>query len=438
MSTPTEVGLAKATDYQIDSLLLIGASGRSADLRSVMIELNLFEDLFASTMSGTILLSDTTDLINVIGLVGTEYLLVELSKPGTPWKLAKAFRVYKVTDRQKTGTFGQSYLLNFCSEELILNESRKISKAYKGRSVSDMITDIARTYLGISATKLPDTAITKTTGSFDVVIPYWQPFYTINWLSRMALTGNDQGGTFVFFEDSQGYHFQSLETLSQQAVLQDFNFMPANFEGDNQSPKSDMQRDLESAEKYTLEEGPDILRSISTGMYAGKLITINTLSQKITTVSMNAQVLFNGTKHLNKYSILSPFKDRTESTQTEYTDSYFRVMSDGLGVDKWILQRNAYFSAMHSFRVKVAVPGSMNLRVGQVVKFNLPSPSGPDPKVGKKEDMLYAGKYMITAIRHKIDQHTYACVVELSKDSIQQPLLPPLQNNPGLKKMKAS
>lgn len=429
-------GIAKATDYSIDQLTLVGSSGMAVDLREVMRELNLFEDLFTNTMSGSLFMSDTQNLINNMPIIGMEYLLVTLSKPTTPWKIDKTFRVYKMTDRRKGSAQSEDYILHFCSEESFLSESQRISKSYKGMTISDMVKDICTTYLKIDGQKLPLSAITPTIGNFDIVIPYWTPFYAINWLSRMARTGQTPSCSFVFFESGESFRFAPIESLSQQEPLQSFNFLPMNFHGEKHE-KSDTQIRHESAERYELKGSPDTLRSINTGAYAGKLTKIDPFAQKITVSSVNAATLFDQTDHLNENSHMQLNPDRTSVPVTEHFDSFFRVAADNLKVETWMLQRNAYLAGLHEFQITIATPGNFYLRVGQVVILNLPAGATATLE-GKPMDDVFGGNYLITSIRHKIDRTKYTCVLELSKDSLSRPLPKPILSNSVMNKIRQS
>lgn len=439
---PDDGGIKQSIEFQLDALMLVSASGVSVDVREVMRELNIFEDLFSNTLTGSLFISDTQNLINVLPIVGAEYLVVNLVKPSTPFKISKVFRIYKISDRRKGTPNSEDYVLHFCSEELILSESIKISKSYKGMSVSAMVKDIATAYLKIDAKKFPASALTETTGNFDVVVPLWTPLYTINWISRMARNGLSPSCSFVFFEDGLGYNFKSIEELSQQEPVQVVNFMPVNLAGEsgeqksgNQNAKSDTQQRLESAEEYDMMNTPDMLRGIQSGLFAGKLMRVNILDQQIKTMTASGTDLFNNTKHTNKNTFIQTGQDRTKVIQTKHHDAFYRIAADNLKVETWMLQRNAYFSALHGFQIKVVLPGNMNMRAGTVVQLNLPAAT-----VGLKEekpmDILYSGKYLITAIRHKIDRTKYVCILELSKDSIEQPLPTPMEANPKMNKLR--
>jgi hypothetical protein len=436
---PTQDGIGYAIDFQIDSLMIVSSNGEAVDLRQVMGELNLYEDLFGNAMTGSLLINDTQNLINVLPIIGVEYLHVVLIKPSTPWKISKTFRVYKITDRRKHSPNSEDYVLHFCSEELILDQALKISKSYKGMTISSIIKDITTNYLKIDSAKFPITSLTGTVGNFDVVIPYWSPFKAINWLSRMGRTGKSTGCSFVFFEDGQGFHFDSLENLSQQQPLQEINFSPMNLAGftGEKNDKSDTQIRLESAEEFDLSQAPDLLRSISSGLYSSKLIRVNPISQQVKTDVQNGIDFFDKTKHGNKNPFLQTGQDRTNVILPKHHDAFYRVTVDNLNAETWVLQRNAYLSAMHGFQVKVSIPGNMNFRVGRMVQMNLPAAT-----VGRKDektlDSLFTGNYMITAIRHKVDRAKYACILELSKDSLQVHLPAPLEGNAGMKKLRKS
>lgn len=433
-------GIRNATDFEIKALVLTSASGSQVDLREIMQELNIFEDLYANVMTGNLMLQDTQNLINRLPIVGAEYLTVTFIKPSSTWQLSKTFRVHRITDRHKETPSSEHYILHFCSEELILSQSLKVSNSYKEMTVSDIIHDIAYNYLKISFDKFPLSELTSTVGNFNIVVPFWSPFYTINWLARMARTAQSTSCSFVFFEDSQGFHFNSIENLSQQAPIQAINFMPMNLAGstkEQHNEKPDMQKRLESAESYELVSAPDTIDLFNTGSYSSKLMTVNMLDQEIKIHTQDGLGFFNGTKHVNDFSYLQAAKDRTLTFPTRHYDAYYRVSVDQLKVETWLLQRNAYLAGLHAYRVNVAVPGNMTLRVGQVVTLNLPAASIGN-KEGKPMDALFSGNCLITSVRHKIDRVKYVCILELSKDSITETLPFPLENSGKMAALRRS
>jgi len=434
---PISDGLLYATDFQLDELTITSASGQRVDIREVLRELVLYEDLFANAMTGSVFISDTQNLINVLPIVGGEYLSVTVIKPSTTAKIQKVFRIYKITNRAKASPSSEDYILHFCSEELILNESILVANSYRDSTVSAIVRDVAMKYLQISPKKFPASELTETVGNFNVVVPYWTPFYTINWLARMARKSTTPGCSFLFFEDSLGYHFTAIELLVQQDPIQVINFMPLSLAGQTRekNDKSDTQQRLESAEDYQLSNSPDLFRGLSSGTYSSKLMRVNIMDRQVKISTQNGLEFFKKTKHANPNSYLQPQMDRMDVTLTERHDAYFRVAVDNLKVETWMLQRNAYLSGLHAFQLKVSVPGSMLLRIGQVITLNLPAAS-----IGRTEekvlDKLYSGKYLITAIQHKIDRNKYVCILELSKDSVATAVPSVVEGSPGTDKLR--
>jgi hypothetical protein len=436
---PQSDGLQYAAQFQLDSLTIVSASGGTVDIREIMREVNIYEDLFSNAMTGSVFMNDTQDLINLLPITGNEYLVLTLVKPSTTWRIQKTFRIYKISDRRKNTPGAEDYVLHFCSEEVILNQSIKISTSYKQMKISAMIKDITLNFMKIDPKKFPASELIETTGNFDVVVPFWDPFFTINWLARMARTANFPGCSFVFFEDSRGFHFNSIESMVTQEPIQVINFAPMNMAGQTgeKEDNSDTEIRLQSAEDIELTQTPDTLNGINTGQFASKLMRVNILDQQVKESVLAGVDFFNTTNHPNRNTFLLDPKNRLNLLQSEQHDAYYRVAVDNNKVETWMLQRNAYLAALHAFQVQVSLPGNMNMRVGQVITLNLPAAS-----IGRREekpmDRLYSGNYLITAIRHKIDRVKYSCIVELSKDSLDNPLPGPLEGNPTMNKLRQS
>jgi hypothetical protein len=432
-------GLQYAAQFQLDSLTLVSAAGGTVDVRQIMRELNIFEDVYTNCMTGSLFINDTQDIINLLPIIGAEYLIVTVVKPGTTWKIQKTFRIYKISDRHKNTTGSEDYILHFCSEEMILNESIKISTSYKQITISEIVRDITMNYMKIDPLKFPDSELTETVGNFDIVIPFWDPLFALNWLARMARTSTSPSCSFMFFEDTKGFHFNSLENLSQQDPLQVINFSPMNMAGQSREKENttDTEIRLQSAEDFEIMRTPDTMAGINNGEFSSTLMRVNLLDQQVKVSNLEGVQFFTKTKHLNPNTFLQNPKDRTNTLLSDHIQAYYRIAIDNLKVETWMLQRNMYLAWIHVFQVKVSIPGNMNIRAGQVVRVNFPS-SVIGRKEEKQMDRLMSGNYLITSIRHKIDRVTYSCIVELSKDSLITPLAAPLENNPAMTKLRRS
>lgn len=427
----------KSSDVKITTLTLITPSGASVGLLHVMSELNIFEDLFSQTISGNIVINDSLNLINKLPIVGSEYILITFEKPGSTVSFKGVFRLYKITDRIRNNQQNETYIIHFTSEELLLSDSILVSKSYNDVTISSIVKNIATQYLGISRSKLPDSSIENTLGLQKVIIPNWRPLYSINWLAKQALSKH-KGASFVWYEDREGFHFCSIESLMEKDSVASLKVIPKN-SGET------LQEAQDGIEIYEFNEAFDTLRNISCGMYAGQLISYDPLRRRIQTNTLKNPSFFDTTIHTEKNPFLLPSKDRTKLTVYEHTQANQRVypmvsphesikyaqnkiIQRSNEIDKWMIQRDMYMANMHAIRMVGVMSGSLDMKVGKTVFISLPS-SEEQEKGGKKLDELFSGKYIITALRHKINKKSYACIAEFSKDAITRKLEEPEESN---------
>jgi hypothetical protein len=73
---------------------------------------------------------------------------------------------------------------------------------------------------------------------------------------------------------------------------------------------------------------------------------------------------------------------------------------------------------IESVRIQIEVPGDSAREVGDLIYFNHPSDEAEDKQSGiTKEHKYLSGRYLITALRHKITGEEYTMIIEASKDS---------------------
>ena len=127
-----------AGEFGIEELKIASPSGGVADLLTdvLVIEINIFEDIFKSTISGTITMSDIRDVITLLPIQGQEELYMKLKTPSLNAKediidfTANPFIIHKVNMRREVSTGGQIYDLSFVSPEAIKNTKKRVSKSY--------------------------------------------------------------------------------------------------------------------------------------------------------------------------------------------------------------------------------------------------------------------------------------------------------------------
>ncbi len=444
-----EPGLVLATDFQLSECRLFAASGQSVDLFGGLVEMNVFEDLFSSTMTGNILVGDTNNLINMLPITGFEYLVLGFRKSSDDASFSKVFRVYKVESRKKENLQTEVYLINFCSEEVIVDRSTLVSKTYTGQSISKIVQDIGKKYLKIPSDKMPTDHVKETFGSHNLIIPNWHPFDTIRYLSNIATSTKYPSSSFVFYETYDGFYFTTIEELMTADPIQNVTVSPRNLGFESNPQESDIEMSFESAFEYEINTDFDVLNSIRSGMYASKLITVDPLRQRIQQTTLDLTSFFDKTKHLNENPCVSSLTTRSGKPLNKLPDAFLRVYPTTLGhdklkseyhenqVEKWLLQRTMALANLNANKFNITLPGNFKLQVGKVLDIFFPALEMAD-KTEKPLDELHSGKYLITAIRHAFNKYQHSSYLEVARDSSKAKYPEGLNTSAGMETLKTS
>jgi hypothetical protein len=433
------------TDYNLKSLKLITSlQPGGIALQPFLIELNLFEDIYGSTVSGEIVLQDAMGLISAFGLNGTEFIQIQLQKTNTDTNFySRNFRIYKVGDRViGDNNSYEVFSMHFCSEEFFLSEQYRISKSFKGTQISDIVNRIMIDYLKVQKPY----KIERTMGVYDFILPNKKLFETMNWLATYSISQNGDGD-FVFFENSYGYSFVSLSTLYQSTPYASYKFDPKNV-------SDDMNQKVNNATDFEVLNFFDTLAGATNGTWSNKVVTLNVLQRKkdVTTGIFNySQFLDSNPSTLNPKGLINSYQNRLGASMFDIAPKTIPglevgclrmavgnandkkaegVISKGaidavandIMIEKYLPNRVGRMSLANYTRIKFNIPGDPNIAVGKVVNFSTykiePSVySQGQQNAQRTVDPLYSGKYLVTAVRHIIKNNSYITVLELCKES---------------------
>jgi len=180
-------GLKFVGDVNLEKVEIISGNGRAVEVTNLTAEIQIFEDIFAPCQTGTIALTDSTDLVNLFPFIGEEKIKIKVKTPSlTDSKeniIDKEYYIFKMSDRKIIGDHQVFYILHFCSFELLTDANLKISKAFKGK-ISDVAGQIIKK--DILQTKL-DVQIEDTVNSTSYISNYWSPYQNIKYLTEREL-----------------------------------------------------------------------------------------------------------------------------------------------------------------------------------------------------------------------------------------------------------
>jgi hypothetical protein len=457
------------TDYNLVALNLITPfQNGTVNLMPFMLELNLFEDIYSSTISGKVVLNDSLGLIAGYSLNGTEFIQIQLQKTKDDTQyISRNYRVYKISNRATGDVNGyEVYVINFISEEFLVSEQYRVSKGYVGTQISDIVNDVLFNYLQTNKNFDYDT----TSGVYDFVLPNKKLFETINWLSNYAMVSYDTGADMLFYEASDGYHFKSLQNLYGQEAYQSYYFDPKNTQLN--ASQIDVNQQVRNVLEFEVLDLFNTLNGISNGVFANKLIVIDPLLRTYddTSGTYNYQSHFNNATSLNDYpitNISSAYQNRLGQTMYdsnptanppglelgalrlatgnsgEKDNDFISQAPDTVANDIFISQylptRVGQLALANYTRIKVTVGGDAKITVGKTVNFNIYqiTPLTNSSPGTRELDPFYSGKYLVSSIRHIVKNNSYITIMELCKESVGANYPPVNNTNPGTKQLSS-
>ena len=176
-------------DVRIEDIILIQHTKQGVSLINIFAELNLYEDMYSSTMSGDVTLVDGTNLPMNADITGQDKIFFSFFTPGpTPQKISMVMNVYKISERTIENDKKQVYTLHFASTEAIYNAFRRVSRGFEGYQ-HDWIQNIVREQWGLSS--LRTVSFDQTKYETFCVIPRWEPLKAIQWITQRSICADN-------------------------------------------------------------------------------------------------------------------------------------------------------------------------------------------------------------------------------------------------------
>ena len=357
------------------------------------------ESILTPSLALSVDFFDADGVVSREGLSGGEYIEIEVTTADTGLDDFRIGPEHKMiingVKNVITSNKGQAATLEAVSEEVLVNETARISKKYSA-NIADMVKEILKDdKKGITTSKELDQE--QSGNKYSFVGNYRKPFDIIQWLQPKAGKDSKIFG-FLFWENLDGYHFKSLDTLLEED--------PDDKDG---YPKVELPE--ETAHKILEDQASinsDIVMNLQRGMYCNKTIYVDLLT---------------GVKSVVDFSIQDLKIDRPpklpKGIETKPTKLMFRILDQGAlqedskkdkvekSQDLARYQNKSYArnNLIFAQALSISVPFNPNLRAGKTIEVKFPfnpKPSKEDRTLGKDGDNDPSGKYLIAEMKHDI------------------------------------
>lgn len=416
--------MLKSTQFEIIELVLVTKGGK-IDISNVCEEINIYDTMFLSVMSGSLVIGDSVGLSSKLLFDGSEAVLIHVKKDKNSEILdfKRAFRIYKQTNRAVIKPGLEKYILHFASDELIYSDQQRVNQSYEA-NYSKIVERILNDYLKVPQNTLGG-VYEFSSGVQKIVIPNLRPLEAIEWCAKRALDTN-QSPNFMFFQNVAGFNFATLSTLLTQPSILDISYETKNISGETAFDEISGARYLEVV---SLNDNIERTRS---GVNAGKFIGFDPITRTISTKNISYGDHYLNMKHGNKTPNFTQIQSRDGTLNSEAFNSrkaisifnYNRQFSEYIkkkepssltqrdGIESWLFQRKAIIKNLMSKRLKLVMPGNFQLSSGFNVNVNAPIIGSP---IG--EDKSINGKYLIVASRQIIGYEKHETIIEVASSS---------------------
>jgi hypothetical protein len=407
-----------AGDVSIDKVRIITPKGFYQDVGAQVINVQFYEDLFSPFITGSLILKDSIDLVNLFPFIGEEFLELEISTPTLKENNIKGkYYIYKMTSREMTGDKSVVYQLHFISVEAVVDLNKKISKVF-GDQISKLIKPFLtdKTY-GLETTK--KVYVEETSNNTKYISNYWSPVENIQYLAGQAVNKNGSP-SYIFFENRDGFYFMTLETLYANATFASFVY--DKYTRDNRPGGGSVRNTTEDFKRILEISIPvafDYMDRIRTGMLSSRQVSYDVVKKTYSAKNYNMFQKFDKQKHLNKYAINSDRAIfRANSRIINFPKDYgnFNGFEDVTNA-KTNQERISLLKLSEANKLNITVPGRCDYTVGLKIALDLKKIE-PLSKADKDTtDKMFSGNYIIAAINHYIDREKHECYMEIIKES---------------------
>ena len=427
---------------------IISLDGKSFDISSSIVEFDYYEDILQHSITGTFKIISSYSYVNQLPIRGGERLEINLHTAlgDISFEGENALYVYKVSDHN-TERMVEEFKLHVTSIENFSNQSTRCMKKYNFKGIGEHVKDILENTLQTKK----DFKIEPTANSYTFIGNSKKPFTTLTWLGsksisqvagKSGVSGEDETGEnkgtagFLFYQNYDGYHFRSIDSLVANTQVQD--------------SKSDLEpkfkysytgKVIEAAKitnnfkiaRYKLSKNIDLRSALSVGLYCNQFYYYDTRNNKLSLYKYNLKdEIETATKLGNEDSISVPdfpeeflvesdFANRT--TRTMFRTSDHGVLNPGgsltesqsdSGGDAILAKSASRINLLFTQALNILVPLNTNLKVGDFIYSEFPKVEGGQ---STEIDNQMSGNYVIRKLNHHFSANQCTSSLTLMRDS---------------------
>ena len=426
------------------------------DIYDFITGIEIYESITSSTIEAKLLFNDGSGFMGA--MTGSELFKVQIT--GTVLDRVYYLRAYDIEARTRLNT-ADSFIVNCASDEFLKNEINNVfgnsEVIFKSTKSSDIVDQLLRKDNRFINTK-KQVFIEESTNKQQFVSPNWRPFDCIYWLAQRSTRKARKGGVlqngFIFYENSLGYHFRSIDNIIDKVNQQtesNTNFTT----GDTKLYTyvySTKQSGSDASDQFKIEslvfpDERDFLTGLRHGAWSGFSIGFDPVTVTASKMGLSTDLSVDAYRynitsmwpkmsHIGEKKSVNPLEimDQTVKDIVNYPKRVrYTILPNQIFDPKFkdnpqknyeeLVELQSYqwmrIESLKNIKLMIKIPGNLDLYAGSGV--NIVVPATYKRNTTTDVDRKYSGRYVIGGLTHKIVGSTMMTEALLLKDSIPRP-----------------
>lgn len=447
MSEQAPVRIAGSYDLLQLSIISL-SSGGGESIRRLVHHIEINETVDRTYLTGTLTVTDGTDLIRRLPITGNELLVIE-TKDYYGAILKEAYKIYAVSDYKTVSeqdTNLVQFKLHFCSREKFVADTMDIKRAFRG-PIHEQALEVYNQYIktfedsqlkgaGIDV-NFKGLTVQLTEGEHVYTIPNMKPDQSMAFLAKRAYSSDSPAGVFKFWETRKGFHFLSLQGSEDAYKLRYNGDIPYYFYSTAfQNLPGQQDEKMRQVLSLGLNKTFNTQAAFRSGGYTSRVLEIDILNRtpietrynhidemennsSATYKAMNSQLFGQQSRNtVNAYFTEGPeflvIKDYPSvgtDTSTLPTDQVMRAIRSRQEYAENTVKMLAYQYQLEQNKIEVTVHGSYAVFAGAYIFLAMPS----NYLENAEFDPIVAGFYLVHSCSHVYNGNSYYCKLVVTR-----------------------
>lgn len=391
-------------EYELIKLQINLPDGNSLDLKNAFMEINVYETLSLSNMSGNVVFLDSEGVYTKFALGNGEEIQIEWKTAGSNNNIRYKGTIFKAEPPGRISEHASGIILHFVSTEYIKSLQAAVQEPYN-EEISKIID---KNFKKIKNEKSIE--LIKSKGIFNIIGTGQKPIDFINQISRYAVSSNNEYA-YLFYEDNQQFNFKPLQNLYKQEPETQYYYKNSGVFSD---VKKKEEESFNAIQEYEFIEVPNLIDLTEVGLLGATTQNFNILQKNISTQTYKEDESFDKSKSLGRFPQLSNFLYNSKSRlgYDEITISYKETENI-----KHRFQNYMEIFKHEKFAANIVVFGDTANRVGMVIKCDMPV---WNTDAHRDSTEMFSGDCLVFELKHTLKKTGYTQVMKIVKDSFEK------------------